>query len=303
MLVRTDLPAASSRTTGKRAATVTILTVLALVAFETAIENAATAQEFRIYTRVSDMSPATPDQSGNSGKSVVIARSLSLFRAGKAYDYIDSLGEVVIFEPTRRKFTILNGSTKMAATVDFDELNQLVKIAERETRKYIAELEERSEPSALRAVPTLKFQLAPTFEKHFDAANRHLTLSSRHFRYDVQCAEAPTPEAVQVYLNYADWTAKLNYILHPQSLHPAIRMLLNQRLRELKQLPVKVELQADFERRLHLRAEHKLHWNLDKKDRGDIRHWESILHEKSLRHVPLREYQRTLLLSQSTKRR
>ncbi|MGH7199902.1 MAG: hypothetical protein ACREJB_04815, partial [Planctomycetaceae bacterium] len=58
------------------------------------------AQEFRIYTRVYDASTTGEEPA-------VVTRSLSLFHAGKVYDYIDTLGEVTVFEPAQDRVHIL----------------------------------------------------------------------------------------------------------------------------------------------------------------------------------------------------
>ena len=270
------------------------------------------AQEFRVYTRVSDAGATVRSDSQKKTSPPVIARSLSLFRAGKAYDYLGNVGEVIIFEPSRRRFIIMNGTTRMVSTITFDEIERYLQRARSETKKYIIGLEQKGDAASLKSIQSLRFQLDPTFNAHYEAADDQLTLNSKPFRYDVRCATADSTkavdreafqEAVRTYLNYADWTARLNYVLHSRALAPAPRLALNAVLRQGKRLPVQVDLRVDLEKPLHLRAEHKIHWNLDRKDRGDIRHWEMMLDDKSMRRVPFREYQRALLVSQLNRRR
>lgn len=266
------------------------------------ISTVAGAQELRIYTQVyNEGSVATrPDQ-----RPPVIARSLTLFHAGKVYDYIDSVGELTIFEPAHHRFTILNGTHEpvLATVVTFDEIRQILKVGHKETEDYVERLQQQGDPISRKVIEPLRFQLAPKFEEHYDSAKHRLQLTSSSFRYDVQCAEVESPETVETYLHYADWAAQLNYVLHPQALFPAPRLALNDTLRKHNVVPVAVELRADFERRLHLRAEHQLHWDFNAKDRSDINHWESLLKGKKIRFVPLREYQQSLLAGQMTNRR
>jgi hypothetical protein len=97
------------------------------------------------------------------------------------------------------------------------------------------------------------------------------------------------------YLEYADWTAKLNYLLHPRALFPAPRISLNRALKTRKLLPLKVELRDNSAGGFHLRAEHQYHWKLTGKDRDDILHWESLRTRGTLRRVKFAEYRRRLV--------
>ncbi len=276
------------------------------------IAHIGVAQEFRVYTRVSDVGAEVYSKTQKRAAPPIVARSLSLFRAGKAYDYLGSVGEVIIFEPIRRRFTIMNGTTRMISTLTFDEIEQYIERAGSQMKTYIVALEKKGDTTSLKSIQSLRFQLDPIFNADYDPALDQLTLNSTHFRYVAGCVTAESTksvdhelfdEAVRIYLNYADWTARLNYVLNPQALAPAPRLALNDVLRQGKRLPIQVDLQVDLEQSLHLRAEHKIHWNLDRKDRGDIRHWEMMLDDKTMYRVPIREYQRALLVSQLNRRR
>lgn len=280
----------------------TIVRILPALAALWLLPAAASAQELRIYTQVYNEGAvaARPDQ-----RPPVISRSLTLFHAGKVYDYIDSVGELTIFEPAHRRFTILNGTHEpvLATVVTFDEIRQILKVGRKETEDYVARLQQQGDPISRQVIEPLRFQLEPQFEERYDSAKHRLQLTSETYRYDVQCAEVESSDTVEIYLHYADWVARLNYVLHPQALFPAPRLALNDALRKHNVVPVAVELRADFERRLHLRAEHQLHWDFNAKDRSDINHWESLLKSKKIRFVPLREYQQLLLAGQLTNRR
>jgi len=263
-------------------------------------------QDFRMYTAVYDESAATNQR--RSEKPEPVSSSLTLFHAGKVYDYISSIGEVTIYEPAHNRFTVLNTSRRMSATVDVDEINHKLRVAEDEVRNRISELiqQDGSDNSSLREV--LKFQLKPEFEETYDAQRKRLTLKSPHMLYEVRCADPETqsaidPEAVEVYLRFADWVKKLNYVLHPRPILPYPRLSLNDSLRRRKLLPTQVELQADIGTKLHLKAEHQIHWNLSDSDRSLIEGWETMLHDKETRQVPIRRYQETILVSRAKKKR
>ena len=269
---------------------------LALIAILTA---PASAQEFGVYTRVFNVAGATPKTTPE-----VIVRSLTLFRSGIAYDTIHSAGEVTIFDPSRRRFVIVNGPRRLTTELSFEEIDKSLKKAEVATREYIAELQQKGDARSLAAAAPLLGQLDPAFSEQFDSGTATLLLPGRGFRYRVHCTRTPnTPNidrlafnaARRRYLEYADWTAKLNYLLHPRALFPAPRISLNQALKTRKLLPLKVELRDNSAGGFHLRAEHQYHWKLTGKDRDDILHWESLRTRGTLRRVKFAEYRRRLV--------
>lgn len=258
----------------------------------------AQAQEFRISTRVYNQAPT-----GDHKRPPVISRSLSLFHAGKVYDYIDTINEVIIFEPAHRRFTILNPSRNLASSLHFDELKRMQKIRARETNKYLSQLARSGDPESNRVSETLRFQLQPTFEERFEKTNNRLTLSAAPVQYSALCVEPKSTGIIGPYLHYADWMAKLNSTLHPQALYPESRLALNRSLRNRNRLPIEVELRCQVEPHLHLRAQHTFVWRLDDVDRRLIHKWESMLKRTSLERATFREYQRRLLVTASPKTR
>jgi len=267
----------------------------------------APAQEFGVYTRVFNLAGSQSDDlSTRKTSPKVIVRSLTLLRAGKAYDTIHAAGEVTIFEPARRRFTILNGPRRLVTEVGFDEISASLVRAERETRNYVKQLKRKTDPNSLAAIGPLEAQLDPGFRSRYEMTSSRLTLAGRHFHYRVLCTAKPnTPgidqiafqHALKRYLEYADWTARLNYLLHPRALYPASRLSLNTALRTHGLMPLEVELQAATSADFHLRAEHQFHWMLTGKDRDDIRHWESLLKTGMLQRVPFADYRRKLIVS------
>ena len=273
---------------------------LAITITQAAIHSAsATAQEFGVYTKVFNIA-------GSRDKTdpEIIVRSLTLFRSGKAYDTIHSAGEVTIFEPARRRFVIVNGPRRLATEVSFKEIENSLKKAEIATREYIAELKQKGDTKSLAAATPLLGQLEPAFSEQFDPTSTTLLLPGRGFRYRVSCTRTPRTASIdrlafiaarQRYLEYADWTARLNYLLHPRALFPAPRVALNTALRTRKLLPLQVELRDNSTGGFHLRAEHQFRWQLTGKDRDDIRHWESLKSTAALRVVKFSEYRRRLV--------
>jgi hypothetical protein len=267
---------------------------LALLLGATLLVPAASAQEFSVYTAVFDMSSSAGETSRTP-----LVRSLSLFHAGSAYDYVESDrdGEVIIFEPAAQRFRILNPGRSIWSAVHFDQLAHKLKFARQITERHLADLQEHQPASP--EVAELTFVLNPSFHDSFDAGRHQLTLASPLVTYRATCAQSdggqPPPELVEAYLRYADAIARMNYVLHPHALGPEPRVALNAALRTRQLIPVDVELQSRVGGARRLRAEHKYRWTLEARDRSLIHEWETLLSSDQVRQVTLDEYQRTLL--------
>jgi hypothetical protein len=254
------------------------------------------AEEFRIYTRVYR-------ESAGSEKPQLAGRSLSLFHAGKVYDYVpEGEQEVIIFEPAHNRFTILSTRRQLATTLHFDEIGHLLKLARREIERRIAELEGRDDPRSRTVAASLRFQSDPQFDEQYDRETRKLTLSSPRLKYAVRCADAGSPEIAESYARYADWICRLNFVLHPRVLLPEPRLKLNESLRREGTVPEEVVLRAELDAPLHLRAEHKIWWSLDAKDRSLIHDWESTLRLRTTRWVTFHEYQQAVTTGEKARR-
>jgi hypothetical protein len=143
----------------------------------------------------------------------------------------------------------------------------------------------------------LRFQLSPRFRE--DLRSDRIRLVSDCLTYDVKTDSAPEGAPWEAYLAYADWAARLNYLMHPQSLLPEPRLELNERLRKHGRLPVQVELTARLDTNLHLRAEHRYGWTLQPIDRQFIDQWERKRESASVRWIGLHEYHKEFLTKAS----
>ncbi len=255
----------------------------------------ASAQGLRVSTVVYDASRLDA-----SGKEPVLSRSLSLFHNGRAYDFVESAGEVVILEKTARRFVVLNSGRGIFTTVPFAQIQQMLQTREPKMQQYLRELTAQDSPQAEQAARMLEFQLSPKFETQFSDRSGILTLSSPSWKYSVSTRPWEDEEQIEKYLDYTDWTAQLNYILHPSSMFPEPRLALNAELRKRKsRIPVVVQLDLRPDERTVLRAEHQFVRNLTEKDLQLIGNWNKALKDGSLKMVPLLKYQETILVSQS----
>ena len=266
------------------------VTLLVLAAMAALAGNDANAQQFWVYTRVS-----RPIVEADKPVDEVVARSLTLFHAGRVYDWIPTVGEVTVFEPAHKRFVILSSKNMIATRVSFDEIERLISSARDETSNYVDRLLERGGNDAKTLVEPLEFQLAPAFKESFSTESQELKLMSPRFAYVVDCREPEVPEGLDAYLTYADWAARLNYVLHPQSFNPEPRLQLNESLRKIKRIPSKVQLRVEFDKPLRLQAEHQFGWKLRSTDRERIGHWETLFKGDKLEWVTFRDYQKAML--------
>ncbi len=225
----------------------------------------------------------------------IVASSLTIFHAGRVFDWLKTAGEVTIFEPAHERFIIFNGRKLIKTTIDFKEIDRMLESARDETRNHAERLLTRNDRDAQTIATSLQFQLNPTFKYSFEQGSLLLDLDSPKLEYHVNCGTTPIPEAVNAYMNYADWTAKLNHVMHPRSLYPAPRMKLNESLRQHKVLPVKVHLRVDFDQPIILQADHRFAWQLEKIDRESIQHWENKVSDPSFKNLTFRDYQKAIL--------
>lgn len=255
---------------------------------------AVCAQGLRVSTVVYDAG-----RLDGSGQEPMLSSSMSLFHNGRVYDYVESAGEVVLFETAAKRFMVLNPDRGIYTTIAFAEVQQMLQTCEPKTKQYIRELTARNSPEDERAVRTLMFQHHPEFESRFNGRSGLLSLNSPSWKYSVSTREWDDADQLERYLTYTDWTARLNYILHPGSMFPAPRLALNAELRKLQnRIPVVVQLDLRPDQRLILRAEHQFVTNLTDHDRVLINGWDNAVKDGSLTQIPLRKYQESILVSQ-----
>jgi len=242
----------------------------------------ATAQDMRVYTSVSDVSQASAPK--------VLSHSLTLFHAGKVYDYMKETGELVIFEPIHHRFVIL-GKDYIATEVPFAELNHFLESARTESLEYLSKLNPEENVNAARLEALVRFQFSPVFEETENPEKQSLSLTSEHLNYKVKTAKIESTQFVRQYLDYTDWAARLNFVLRPNSTYPEARLKLNDSLRRLELLPTQVDLQLQKVEPVRLRAEHQFAWEFMSVDRSNISQWERSLRSDKVRWIPFQQYQ------------
>lgn len=256
----------------------------------------AQAQEMRIYTTVRNLAAVGPNE-----EAPVISRTVTLFHAGKVYDWVESAREVTVFEPAHRRFTLLNERRRSVTEVAQDEVRQYLGLAEQEALKRL----EGATPAnnQIKSLGWLKFQLKPEFTTSFDQAKLRITMVDRNCRYESEGQAPPSRGVVESYLRFADATAELNSVLHPHAPLPKPRLQLNEELRRRDLLPVVVELKAELERPVHLQAKHEWQWMFLPTDRQLISSWDAQLNDPTRRRIGFRQYQQESLSTEVSRNR
>jgi hypothetical protein len=255
----------------------------------------ATAQDFHVETTLYALGQGPPKE---------LMQSVTLFHANKTYDFIPHLGELIIFDPSHGQFTLVSTRQKRMAEVHLDEINRKLGIARRALNDHVQMLQAETKPNES-AIEQILFQFNPTFEKSIvqTSAGPEIKLQSKFFTYQVLGAAAPTSTHAFVYLNYADWICRLNYVLNPGGILPDQRLALDAALREAKLVPVDVNFTIAGGQSPSVRAMHHIYWELNERDRALVREWDGLLTRGELKKVSFPDYQKSLLMSQTSRRR
>jgi hypothetical protein len=269
--------------------------IVAVFVFASVLSAAASGfcQDFRVETSVYDLNQAQ-----------LLERTMTLFHASRTYDYINSLGELSVFDAARGQFELVNTRQRRAAIVHVDEINRMLQMGRASLSDLAKKLAADNRPASQPMIEQLQFQFHPAFQETLsqDKEGPRLDLQSKYFHYQVLCATPPTPAYAQVYLNYTDWVCRLNYVLNPGGILPDQRIEVNQTLRKMNAVPIEVTFLGGSGNTIGTRAMHRMYWELNDKDRDLIREWDAMLASRSLKKLSFLEYQKALLGSLTSRR-
>lgn len=211
--------------------------VAALVAI-----GSADAQEFKIDNKVFD------------GKTQIGA-STTIF-AGRAYDFVDSPAETVIYDAATKRFTLLDVKRQTRCELTAEQVAD-----------FCQRVSDRGKTSDSSYV---QFMAKPDFTQEYDEAKKELVLSSAFMTYKAKTVAPRDLESLSRYQDFTYRQAQLNTVLTPGSQPPAARLKLHAALAERQMMAEEVTLKRatvipNFSRAL--RAEHKITWSLDEADR------------------------------------
>jgi hypothetical protein len=271
------------------------LLVLALLATCGLLGSVARAQDFHVETTLWAIGP---------GEAKELQRSITLFHAGKTYDFIPGVGELIIFDPAHKQFRLVSTRLRKTTEVHIDEINRMLGIARSALNDHVQGLQARAQADQ-NAIDQILFQFNPQFDKSMfqTKAGPELVLKSKYFEYSVLAAQPPTPQHAFVYLNYADWISRLNYVVMPGGILPEQRIVLDSALRQTALVPIEVNFKIVGGQSPMIRASHHIYWQLNERDRELLSQWDGMIARNELKPVTFKEYQQALLPAQASHRR
>lgn len=247
------------------------------------------AQEQRVYTKVFALRPGSSDTRGLEP----LARSTTLFHAGRAFDHLESSDEIVVFEPAHGRFVLLDPAREAQTEITFAQIENLVHGATHRAKQYVQQAEARRDSQEKDLIKLVKSQLEPPFREQYDPTVNTLSLECDAIRYTVATAPSADAAVVKQYTRYADWTARLNFVLYPQASPPEPRLRLNAALSRLQVLPVRVKLEILAQPKSVRLAEHVFDSKLTSEDRRQLTLWDGLMRSGTLKSIPFAEFQNT----------
>ncbi|MFN6108726.1 MAG: hypothetical protein ACK5EA_30265 [Planctomycetaceae bacterium] len=259
-----------------------LLTGMVSFAVVCAVGVPLAAQEFRVYTRIfNERADAAARKAGK--QPAPVSRTTTVFHAGKVYDFIDAGDRITIYEPSQERFLILDGARQLRTEIKTSEIASTIRSIERKQQERL-ESEVGTERDDER-LQLIQFQLNPDFTESIDEQSLALKLSGTGAEYTLKCVVSESPEYARAYLDYADWAARLNYLLHENAPLPGPRLALDESLRRKGWLPLEVSMQGRSRNSPHLRAEHRYDWKLDAADRKLITKAENEIGQPKMKEV------------------
>ncbi|NCA10821.1 hypothetical protein EBR56_03280 [bacterium] len=185
-----------------------------------------------------------------------VARSLTVFRAGLAWDFLDGpapgqTGEIVLHDPARERVVVIDPRRNVKTEIDRLRLDRL--------SASLAAWARRSDDKLVR------WAGGPGFAEGCRVEDHTLELAGPRARYTVEFAPAPAPEASETYRRFADTALLLKALLHPGGIPPFPRLAINERIAAAGGIPETVSLEIDARsvllggRSQTLRSVHKVH--------------------------------------------
>lgn len=185
-----------------------------------------------------------------------VARSLTIFRAGLAWDFLEgqtsgAAAEIVLHDPSRERVVVIDPLRNVKTEIDSLRLERL--------SVSLATWARRSDDRLVR------WAGGPEFDEGCRKQERSLELSGPRVRYDVAFSEAPSADAADAFRRFADTALLLKALLHPGGVPPFPRLAINKRIAAAGGIPESVTLEIDAKSALLggrpqvLRSVHKMH--------------------------------------------
>ncbi len=232
---------------GTRTAAASLAAVFLMATAVTNLAAVASAQDFRIESKVF-----------LEGQEQPVAETLTLFSDGVVYDFLlTQPEEIAVFDPRHERLVLLDVERRQMTTIRMKELRELnANLKQEEGGGALAEF------------------IHPKFDESFDAESGWLTLAGNLVTYRARGSEAKDEESSRQYQQFADWYARLNAV-RPGGLPPFGRIELNAALARRSLVPEEVGLsfvikESLREKKVELRSTHIPIWYISRGDRERI---------------------------------
>jgi hypothetical protein len=194
-----------------------------------------------------------------------IARSLTLFRNGLAWNFLERPAtpsqddatadrepdELVLHDPARERVVVVDPVRNLKTQIDALRLERLSVSLAAWARKADDRL--------------VRWAGGPDFGDGIQEKGSQLELVGPRVRYAVEFTAAPSAEVAQEYRRFADTAMLLKALLHPGGIPPFPRLAINRRVSAAGGIPTAVTLEVDSKaamiggRPQVLRSVHKVH--------------------------------------------
>jgi hypothetical protein len=211
-----------------------------------------------------------------NGAEEPVARSLTLFRDGIAWDFLepsaakggnDAAGEIVLHDPSRERVVLVDPVRNLKTQIDAIRLERL--------SVSLASWARKSDDRLVR------WAGGPDFGEGMTESDDRIELVGPRVRYAIEFATPPTAEAAGLYRRFADTAILLKALVRPGGLPPFPRLAINRRVAAAGGIPTEVSLEIDSRAALvtgradTLRCVHKFHPRLLAGDLSRIEEAES----------------------------
>jgi hypothetical protein len=205
-----------------------------------------------------------------------IARSLTLFRDGIAWDFLEPstakgggelAGEIVLHDPARERVVLVDPLRNLKTQIDSIRLERL--------SVSLASWARKSDDRLVR------WAGGPDFGEGMTESDDRIELVGPRVRYAIEFATPPTAEAAGIYRRFADTAILLKALVRPGGLPPFPRLAINRRVAAAGGIPTAVSLEIDSRAAMvtgradTLRCVHKFHPRLLAGDLSRIEEAES----------------------------
>lgn len=217
-----------------------------------------------------------------NGAEEPVARSLTLFREGIAWDFLDppaasagakpsagpaTAGEIVLHDPARERVVLIDPARNLKTNIDAIRLERL--------SVSLASWARKSDDRLVR------WAGGPDFGEGMTESDERIELVGPRVRYAVEFAEPTPADAAGIYRRFADTAILLKALVRPGGLPPFPRMAINRRVAAAGGIPTVVSLDIDSRmavvtgRADSLRCVHRFHPRLLAGDLSRIEEAES----------------------------